>query len=111
MMAPMMGPSRKQLIALLQKPKPQLPITLGEYSPQATVENAGGRWRIVELEEDREASRRAGEQALARGHNWMPENTWAFLRPGKVVVDVASKEELIAKVEKMKWSWGDGPRG
>jgi hypothetical protein len=104
-MAPFIGPTKAELIALLQKRKPELPITLGLYSPQATVENAGGRWRIVALEEDVEASRRAGEEALKTTGHWMPEHTWQFLRPGRLIVDAPSREELIEAVRNLDWPW------
>lgn len=107
-MAPFIGPSRAQLVEELQKGRPRLPITLGLYAPQATVEKVDGTWRIVALEPDHEAERRAGEEAIARGDDWMPEHTWQFLRPGRVLVEAKSKADFVEAVKRMKWTFGEG---
>ena len=102
-MAPFIGPDRDALLRLLALSSPTLPITLGHMQPQATVTHEGGVWRITALTIDQEAAGRAGREALAAGRNWMPENEWQFLRPDRVLVEAASKDEFVAAIRKMKW--------
>jgi hypothetical protein len=104
-MAPFIGPTRDALLALLEARSPKLPITLGHMMPQAEVTLDAGVWRITALAIDDAAARRAGQEALASGGMWMPEMEWRFLRPVRVLVEASSKEELIAKIRAMKWTF------
>jgi hypothetical protein len=104
-MAPFVGPTRDALLAMLEARKPALPITLGHMTPAAEVTLDGGVWRITALELDDAAARRAGQEALAAGGMWMPEMEWRFLRPTKVLVEATTKDELLAKIRAMRWSF------
>lgn len=104
-MAPFIGPDREALVKLLDAWRPKLPITLGHMMPQATVTHDDGVWRITALAIDDEAARRAGTEALAAGRMWMPEMEWQFLRPTRVLVESTSKDDFIAAIRKMKWTF------
>jgi hypothetical protein len=104
-MAPFVGPTRDALLAMLEARKPALPITLGHMEPAAHVTLDGGVWRITALELDEASARRAGQEALASGGIWMPEMEWRFLRPARVVVEASGKEEFLAKIRAMKWTF------
>jgi len=107
-MAPFQGPSRKELLKILRGwfGARKLPITLGQYSPQAVVERKGEEWRIVALRLNSEEAAAAGKAALASGGMWMPEMEWRFLEQAETIVSAGSKQELIAAIETMEWSWG-----
>jgi len=105
-MAPFIGPTREALLQLLDARSPKLPITLGHMMPQAEVTLDGGVWRITALAIDDAAARRAGQKALASGGNWMPEMEWRYLRPARVLVEASSKEDFVAKIRAMKWTFG-----
>jgi len=106
--APMRGPSRQALLKILQRPdaEDRLPVTLAKYRPDAVVRKEGDAWVIRALIEDREAVHKASEEAMAAGDNFMDEHTWRFLHPGKVLIEAATKEDFIKKIEKMKWDYG-----
>ncbi len=104
-MAPFVGPTRDALVRMLERRAPRLPITLGHMTPQATVTCDGGVWRLVALAIDREAARRAGAEAIARGDGWMPEQEWQFLAPGRVLVEATTKDDFIAQLRAMTWSF------
>ncbi len=104
-MAPFVGPSREALLRLLDARRPKLPITLGHMRPQATVTLDDGVWRVTALEIDAAAARRAGETALASSGMWMPEMEWRFLRPTRVLVEARSKEDFVAQLGAMKWTF------
>jgi hypothetical protein len=94
------------VIAELRKRRPQLPITLGLYAPQATIKHEGGRWLLCPLVMDRDAAAVAGRAALAAGESWMPEMEWRFLREGEPTLACADKDDFIRELERMAWPYG-----
>ena len=100
-----MGPTRDELIKRMRKAKSDFRATLGRYAPQAEVRFQDGRWVLVDLELDRAAAQAAGKKALAEGKGWMPENEFAYLHPGAVVVEAATKEAFIEKLKKIDWKY------
>src|SRR5262249_48947486 len=107
-MAPFQGPSREQLIAMLRArgAERKLPITLGRYAPQAVVEKQGGKWRLRELALDDAASNAYGAKQLEGGQNFMPENTWQFLAPDKVLLEHADLESFCRGLQELTWNFG-----
>lgn len=108
-MAPFVGPSRAALVRLLRSRavERRLPITLGEYSPQAIVErDRDGRWLLRPLVLDEPRAREAGRRALAGGGSWMPEHEWEFLVPGEPLASAPALDQFIALIEKLSWTFG-----
>ena len=107
-MAPFQGPGREELLKILRGlfGARKLPITLGQYEPQAVVECVDGEWRIVALRLNSEKARAAGDAELASGGMWMPEMEWQFLEKTETLVAAPSRKALAAKVEKLRWKWG-----
>jgi len=106
-MAPFRGPTRSELLALLRlsDAAARLPVTLGLNAPQASVVCDERGFAIRALELDRTRASAAAREALAQGKPWMPENEFAFLAPGKVLLSSPTKEFFIALVEKMRWTF------
>ncbi len=106
-MAPFRGPTRSDLLALLRRHDAvaQLPVTLGLNAPQATVACDERGFTIRALELDRNRATAAGREAIAQGKSWMPENEFAFLSPGKVLLSAPTMEGFIALVERMRWTF------
>ncbi len=104
-MAPFVGPTREALLGLLDARRPQLPITLGLYEPQAVVDCRDGRWLLMPLVMDHDAARRAGDEAMAAGQPWFPEMRWRFLAPGEPVIDEPDKAAFAARVRAMDYPY------
>lgn len=107
--APMRGPSRQALIAILLRSdaEQQMPITLADNSPDAVVRKEGDLWVIRALVEDNGARKNAGDEAMAAGKPFRDENSWAFRHPGPILVKATTKENFIRAIEKMRWDYGE----
>ena len=106
-MAPFMGPTREQVLKELRSGKARLPMTLGKYSPQATIERDGDVWMLRPLVLDKAASEAAYQKAMGPGGSgfWMPESEFQFLKPAAAIVEGSSLEAFVAALEKIKWQW------
>jgi hypothetical protein len=106
-MAPFVGPDRETVLKKLRSflPGRKVPMTLGLYAPQATIEEAEGKWRLLPLVMNHQAAREAGERALADGKNWMPEMEWRFLEKGAPLLEAESATELASLIEGIEWRW------
>lgn len=105
-MAPFMGPTREAVLAELRGAA-RLPMTLGKYSPQATIDREGELWRLRPLVVDKEACDRAYGEAMGPGGSgyWMPESEFRFLKPGEAIVQESTREAFVAALEKVEWTW------
>jgi hypothetical protein len=106
-MAPFQGPSRAELLKLLRgwRATSKLPLTLGKYEPQAIVECEGDEWRIRLLEHDPKLVAEMEARQKAEGY-LMPEHYFQCLVPGKVLLTAPSRDDFIAVIEKMTWTFG-----
>ncbi|MBS2027926.1 MAG: hypothetical protein JST54_08495 [Deltaproteobacteria bacterium] len=106
-MAPFVGPGKqavlKRLRALLAR---GFPLTLGEYQPQAVIQEESGRWVLRALEMDRARADAAGKAAIAKGEMWMPEMEFQFLAPGKVLAEGKTRSALADAIERLAWPFG-----
>jgi hypothetical protein len=105
-----MGPSRERLLEILSSDdaEAQLPITLAHHEPKARVMKDGELWVIRRLVHDPDATLRAARQAKGEGREFRPEDAWAQMKLGPVIVSCRTKAELILAVKKMKWTYGTG---
>ena len=88
-MAPFIGPKKEKVLRILRSPdyEPRLPMWIGMMSPKAMMRLHEGRFQLVPLVLDEEAAAAEGDRRIARGEAWLPEMTWAFLRPGAPAID------------------------
>ncbi len=110
-MAPMMGPSRARVLRMLRGARePQLPITLGNYEPQATIRRDHNgdrdRWLLLPLVLDQARYDAAAAAALAAGDNWMPEHAFQFLVEGAPILEAPDRAAFADALEKIRWRWG-----
>lgn len=105
-MAPFLGPSRQRLLKMLASSRVRLPITLGQYEPQATVFKSGERYQLALLKPDHAAAEKAAQAALASGEDFMPEHGWAFMGPGQVLVSETSLEKFRTAISQLEWPFG-----
>ena len=82
-------------------------MTLGKYSPQATIERDGEDWVLRPLVLDQAACDAAHQEAMGPGGSgfWMPESEFRFLRPGEALVREKTRQAFVAAIEKLKWRW------
>ncbi|HEY2748168.1 MAG TPA: hypothetical protein VGL86_26270 [Polyangia bacterium] len=101
-----MGPTREAVLKELRATA-RVPITLGKYEPQATIDRDGDDWVLLALVIDQAAHDRAYAEAMGPGGSgyWMPESRFAFLVRGEAIVRAATKEAFVAALEKITWSW------
>ena len=107
-MAPFQGPGREALLKILGGwfGVRKLPITLGQYSPQAVVERQGGQWCIVALRMNEQEAAAAGKAAIEAGETWIPEMEWRFLEKAETIVSAESRKAFIEEIRKIDWIWG-----
>jgi len=105
--APFRGPSKKETLKLLSNDRclSRLPLTLGEFSPQAVILVEEGRWRLRELTADHTKRDQIARAQSAKGY-YMPEHDFGALVAGRVLIDASSREELVAQVKKIPWTFG-----
>jgi hypothetical protein len=105
-----MGPSRERLLEILERDdaEAQLPITLAHHEPKARVMKDGEKWVIKRLVHDPEATVAAARRAKAEGREFRPDDAWALMKLGAVIVSARTKAELILAIKKMKWTYGNG---
>jgi hypothetical protein len=106
-MAPFMGPTREWVLSELRGGRARLPMTLGKYAPQATIERDGDVWRLRPLVLDKAASEAAYREAMGPGGSgfWMPESEFQFLKPGVEIVREETLEAFVEALAKVKWVW------
>lgn len=107
-MAPFMGPTREAVLrALAEESRLRLPITLGKYEPQATIDREGDEWVLRPLVLDKAAHDRAYEAAMGPGGSgfWMPESKLAYLVPGEPIVRAATRDAFVAALKRITWRW------
>ena len=106
-MAPFLGPKRDVVLRMLESTDVRLPMTLGKYSPAATIERDGADWVLRPLVLDKAACERAAKEALAPGGSghWMPESEWQYLEPGDAIVRAPTREAFLAALRKLRWRW------
>lgn len=106
-MAPFRGPGRAELLRLLRSWffRRKLPVTLSkDGSPAGTVGHEDGVFRLRLLEMDEAAMQAEYARRQAAGDTyWMPEMTWRFLRPGRVLAEARSRKDFQAAVERLAW--------
>jgi hypothetical protein len=93
---------RDRAIQLVKEGK--LPIWFGSPHPTVAIVEQDGVFRVRRLVIDEAEARAAGEQALASGRPWMPENYYALGKPtGEIHAEARSRDELIEKLRTMPW--------
>ena len=90
-MAPIVGIKRRDLIALLNKPRADklLPVQINWMGPGGVVVLEEGVWRLRALRCNDERAEAEHQAQIAAGQSsWMPENTFASVsRSGGSVSD------------------------
>jgi hypothetical protein len=106
-MAPMLGPTRAELIKILRsfRAKKKLPLTLAtQGTPAGLVTFSDGIWRLKRLVMNEKKQAAEYKERKARGDNYyVPEMTWKHLEPKDVLVEARSKKEFIALIMQMDW--------
>lgn len=98
-MAPL---GRKRAMDLVRQGK--LPIYFGSPHPTVAIVEQDGVLRIRELVIDQAEAKARGEEAIAAGRGWMPENHYALGMPtGRIYVEAKAREELLEAMRTMEW--------
>jgi len=82
----------------------RLPLCMGSPHPCVAILEQDGVFRIRQLVVDKAEARKAGEEAIAAGRGWMPENYYALGKPtGEVYAEAPTRDALLAKMRTMEW--------
>ena len=102
-MAPIAPVGRARAIQLVQEGT--LPISLGAPHPTVQIVQQDGKFRIRELQIDRDEAEAAASAAKrSRSPSWMPEHYYALGKPtGKIFAEAATKPELVELMATMSW--------
>lgn len=103
-MGPVLLPiGRAKAIQLVQEGA--LPVQLGSPRPTAMIVQQDGKFRIREIVIDaNDTAAAASASNRARSASWMPEHYYAMGKPtGKIIVEAATKAELVALIGTMTW--------
>ncbi|MBN9685602.1 MULTISPECIES: hypothetical protein [unclassified Corallococcus] len=79
---------------------------LGKGSPAAIISLKEGQWRLEPLVLDAAANDRRYQESMRSTGMWVPEMAWPSLKPGEPIISVGTREEFVAKLEALSWTYG-----
>lgn len=97
-----MGPNKQDVLRILRgrKPERQLPLSLGQYEVQASIQkHDDGSWQLVAMRVNEARANEEGRRRLAAGQPWMPEMRGQFLEPAGVLLRADSAKALAELIE------------
>jgi hypothetical protein len=105
--APIKGPTRKEVIKILKSwfAKRKLPLTLSRQgTPAGVIRLEDGKWCLRRLAMNEEKRQADYDRRQAEGDTYyVPEMTWRFLEPGELLASAGNKKEFIAQIEESAW--------
>lgn len=110
-MAPIRGPDKKAVLEQLRSLRwlTKLPIRLAaQGSPAGVILHEEGLLRLCKLKLNHTAAEAEHRRQVQAGdYNWMPENTWRFLEPDRILIEESDRERFIARLEELTpWPFG-----
>lgn len=104
--APMVGPTRDEVIRRVRAHREGTPltITLGRIEPKAVVLHQAGRWQLRALVTNEHKLAHIQREQQQRGY-YMPEHDWGALEPGPALIDEGSRGAFLAALERIEWTY------
>lgn len=83
-----------------------MPLHLGHGTPTAIISLKEGQWLLEPLVLDSAANARRYQESMRTTGMWLPEMGWPALQPGEPIISAGSREEFVAKLEALTWTYG-----